>query len=49
MPEDPLTGEFMAIASTLEPTQGSNQTVLDILGARLITNKLFDNEPPATN
>ena len=49
MLEDPHEVGFTAFTPTLEVTHGSNQTILEILGARLIKNKLFDSEPQKTD
>ena len=40
-----MTDGFTAISPILENKQGYKQSVLEILGARLVKNELLDSEP----
>ena len=40
-----MTDGFTAVSPIQENKQGSKQSVLEILGARLVKNELLDSEP----
>ena len=45
VPQSLITEGFTTISPIQEKNQGSKQSILEILGARLVTNELLDNEP----